>query len=138
MTMAKLIDWETRLAAYVADVMSKPFAWGEHDCCLWAAGVAQAQTGQDLAAPYRGTYSDEHGAAQVLRKLRGLKGVGDGLGSPIAPAFSTNGDIGIIRAPSGKRVMALFTGHVWLFVTARGLQVAAPDRVIHAWRVGHA
>lgn len=66
--MTRLPDWEARLSAYVAAVRDRPFEWGEHDCSLFAASSAEAMTGTDLAAAYRGAYSDREGAAVALRK----------------------------------------------------------------------
>lgn len=74
----------------------------------------------------------------MLRKVGGLRGVGNGLGTPIPVLSAVNGDIGIIRAPNGKRVMALCNGHLWLFVTQHGLQVAPYESATHTWRIGHA
>ena len=44
--------WRSALAAYIAETMRKPFAWGLHDCALFAAGAVEAMTGNDPAADY--------------------------------------------------------------------------------------
>ena len=66
-------DWPTVLANMVAAAYCEPFAWGTHDCCIWAADVIQAMSENhvDLAASYRGTYSDEAGAAAVISAATG-------------------------------------------------------------------
>lgn len=66
--MTRLPDWEARLAAYVASVRDRPFEWGEHDCILFCAAAADAMTGVDIAAGYRGKYHSRRGAASILKK----------------------------------------------------------------------
>lgn len=70
MAKAELIrrsDWEPRLGGLIAERRAWPFAWGSHDCALWAAAWVEAVTGIDLGGPYRGTYDDAAGAAAALR-----------------------------------------------------------------------
>lgn len=60
--IARLPDWEQRLAAEIDAARNRAFQWGEHDCCMWVANVVLAMTGTDLALKWRGRYSDEAGA----------------------------------------------------------------------------
>lgn len=69
MTSARLPDWEVRLHDFMAANRDREFAWGEWDCILFACAAAEAITGHDAAAAYRGQYSDEKGARAILRKL---------------------------------------------------------------------
>ncbi len=57
-----------RLAKYLAQVARRPFAEGQHDCALFAAGAVAAMTGRDLAEEWRGRYSTTRGGIRVLRK----------------------------------------------------------------------
>ena len=59
-------DWPERLAALVEARRDTAFAWGAHDCALFAADGVAAVTGVDPAAPYRGTYADEAGADRLV------------------------------------------------------------------------
>jgi hypothetical protein len=65
----RLPDWERRLSQFIADNRDREFAWGEWDCILFACAAAEAITGHDAAAAYRGQYSDEKGARAILRRL---------------------------------------------------------------------
>ena len=65
----RLPDWEQRLSNFLAAHQSRPFAWGEWDCILFACAAAEAITGHDAAADYRGRYSTRRGAARILRCL---------------------------------------------------------------------
>jgi len=67
--MTRFPDWEQRLTDYIASVRMRPFEWGQHDCILFACAAAEAQTGRDAAAEYRGKYTDKAGAAKALRDI---------------------------------------------------------------------
>ncbi|MFT1618372.1 DUF6950 family protein, partial [Enterobacter kobei] len=62
-------DWHNRLIAVIRAAEKRPFLWGEHDCCLFAADCAEAMTGENFADGWRGTYDSETGAKKAL--LRG-------------------------------------------------------------------
>ena len=66
--MGKLINWHARLAAYLAACRARPFAYGEHDCALFAAGAVQAMKGVDPALEWRGRYTTQRGGLRVLRR----------------------------------------------------------------------
>lgn len=65
----RLPDWEKRLHDFIAANREREFAWGEWDCILFATAAAEAITGVDKAAAFRGLYSDELGAREVLRTI---------------------------------------------------------------------
>lgn len=65
---ARFSFWRTALFEYVHGVARTPFAWGSHDCALFAAGAVQAMTGRDFASPYRGRYSTLAGGLRLLKK----------------------------------------------------------------------
>lgn len=65
--MTRLPDWEQRLSAYITAAWDRPFDWGQHDCILHSASAVEAQTGVDIAADYRGRYSDKASAAAILK-----------------------------------------------------------------------
>lgn len=63
----RLYDWETRFSRYISTVAREGFAWGLHDCALFAAGGIEAVTGVDPAAEWRGRYGDEAGGMALIR-----------------------------------------------------------------------
>lgn len=67
--MKRFPDWETRLCAYLAPLRDKPFEWGTHDCCTFAAGAVEAMTGEDTIPEFRGAYSDQASADEALSKV---------------------------------------------------------------------
>ena len=80
-TITRFEDWDIRLDAYLLECARKPFAWGEHDCCLFVCGAIFEMTGVDPAVGFRGHYSTRAAAYRLLgkeiRKAGPLKPVGD-------------------------------------------------------------
>ena len=92
----RLPDWEARLGAVLDDYADRPFQWGVADCCLFVADAVQAMTGDDPAAAYRGTYSNETGARLALKRhgKKTLVATFDAaFGKHVEPARAHRGDI---------------------------------------------
>ena len=62
-------DWPERLMALIAERRSRPFAWGEQDCALFACDAVAAMTGADPAAWFRGRYRTRRGAYALLKRF---------------------------------------------------------------------
>lgn len=138
MSTTRLPDAAARLQRLVSSRLRRSFAWGVHDCALWVADAAQAVTGQDPAADFRGRYSTEAGATRLLmRKLGGYLGddmlgaiVAQRLGPEISPAMAQPGDAGLTEQ-AGRPMLAVCVGSQWLAPGPEGLEpVDAPSR---AW-----
>lgn len=81
---ARLPDWDTRFAAYLAEAAKAVRDGGEHYCALFGAGAVEALTGENPATAFRGRYSEVAAA---------LEAVIDSL-FPVAPvAFAQRGDL---------------------------------------------
>ena len=126
--------WSLRLDALIAARMAAPFAWGTHDCCLFAADAVLAQTGADPAAEFRGTYADAREAMELLTELGGLSAVAARGGAPIAALCAQVGDIGLVEH-EGRELLAVCAGPVWLVPAEQGLAALPIDSAISAWRV---
>lgn len=134
--MTRLRDWQSRFARLVAETRARPFVWGTHDCCLWAADAVEATMGRDPAAKWRGSYSTQAQALALLGSLGGLPGVAALGGSEIAVAFAITGDIGLARWPDGTPSLAVCAGGPrWLVVADHGL-LTLEDCASRAWGVG--
>lgn len=129
----RLHDWPARLQAVVTRAHAQRFAWGEHDCVLWAADCVQAQTGIDLMARYRGAYSTPKQAYRLLRAEGGLRGAGDYAGPRIAPAMAAEGDIGLVRGC--RPMLGVMLGGVWMVASTVGLRALPRDAAVMAWGV---
>jgi hypothetical protein len=67
--MYRLPDWEERIIRYLEPLHATPFAWGQHDCCTFAAGAVEAMTGVDPMPEFRGHYSTKRGSVCALRRF---------------------------------------------------------------------
>jgi len=95
-------DWVEVMGEQIEAARDKPFKWGEHDCCLFAANVVLAMTGEDYAKPYRGKYKTAKGAFRLLKK----RSLADTLTKHLDPVEHCNrGDVALI---SGNIVGQVF------------------------------
>ena len=65
MSQQRLSDWRLRLDQTIDKARQLNFEWGVFDCALHVSNCIRATTGVDPAESYRGTYSDEAGAARI-------------------------------------------------------------------------
>ena len=133
---AQVEAWRTRFDALVRERMNTPFAWGRHDCCLWAADAVRVVSGVDPAPDVRETYQTAVQAAQTLRRMGGLAAVAARAGAPIAPLYAGTADIGLVSV-EGRESLAVCAGPVWLVPGNTGLAAVALAAASQAWRVAH-
>ena len=124
------------LDALIAERRLMPFARGTNDCCMFAADAVLAMTGRDLAADWRGTYSDDRGALRLIQQLGGLAEIGAMAGDPIPPLCADVGDVGLVEV-EGVEALAVCVGAVWLAPMAQGLGAARLEDARMAWRPRH-
>lgn len=109
-------DWERALSAYLAECEGRPYAYGEHDCGLFAAGAVLAMTGSDPAEPFRGRYCSKWSAAEALRDHGAgtLEATLDGLFPEVPIGFARRGDLAWHEGSVGVvyGAVALFVGDV--------------------------
>lgn len=67
MSLQRLPDWRERLQRITESAAQLSFEWGKFDCALHVANCIRAMTvGEvDVAAEFRGKYSDEAGAEAI-------------------------------------------------------------------------
>ena len=130
--IARLPDWRPRLVAYLEEVRTRPFAYGAHDCALFAADAVRAMTGTDLAAEFRGRYA-------TLKE--GLKLAGTSHMQILRQhfeqgptAFAQVGDIAVI-GEVGFPALGLFEGEHILVLREDGLGRMARAAATQAWQV---
>ena len=95
---------------FLASRRYMPFAWGSNDCALFAADGIQAITGTDIAADFRGKYSDEASAMAAIKAIANGSTIADaaawcaakhGLTECIHPLMAQRGDLVIVEAAQG-------------------------------------
>lgn len=135
--MVRREDWSDRLTQAVDAAYNRPFAWGMHDCALWAADVVEAMTGRDPAESYRGRYTTPRSAIKTLRD-HGFADLGeaitDALGEPIEPKLAQRGDVVLVAGPAGEAA-GICIGSISATPSRQGLFFAPMAAWVKAWRV---
>lgn len=129
-------DWGARLSSYIAASMRRPFAWGSHDCVMFAAGAVEAMTGHDPAATHRGKYSTPKGAAGVLKRAK-AKTPAD-LAAALLPeipvALVGIGDVVAVSQDDGE-ALGIFQGAGAYAPGPQGVGILPAHRITRAFKV---
>lgn len=133
--VARLTDWETRLTALVAERLQMPFAWGAHDCVLFAADCIQAVTGVDPVADLRGQWHDQSSAVRSIARLGGLQtAVTQRMGLPVGALYAQRGDL-VLHCRDGTEALAVCLGEHLAGPSESGLLFFGLENGVKAWRV---
>lgn len=127
-------DWHNRLIAVIRAAEKRPFLWGEHDCCLFAADCAEAMTGDNFADGWRGTYDSETGAKKAL--LRGGGSLEKVLAKYLAEVpvkMAQRGDIAVVENAGTRCAGVIYGGAVW--VPGETGLVCLRIKPLSTWRV---
>lgn len=135
----RLTEWPEALAAALALAQNKPFAWGENDCCLFAANCAEAITGVDLANGFRG-YQDRAQALEMIAGFGGLLGFASHIAKiyslpEMKPLQARRGDICLFEGGNGP-TLGICAGDKLLAPGKSGLIGYAITKGLYAWGVG--
>lgn len=119
-----------------------PVEWGKSDCLMVAADALRGVIGVDIAAKFRGCYSDQQGCADHLTKL-GYASIAEAVGAEalalgwtqIDPCDALPGDAGVVAIRDVQGCAMLHRSGLWLARSVRGF-VALPVRhVVCAFRI---
>lgn len=133
------------LAREIDAASRRPFGWGKHDCCMFAAGIVLAMTGVDLAKGLRG-YRTGKGAYKVLRRRgagnlsKTLTAVTKAAGfKPVKPNFARRGDLVMaqIETDHGVRDAAGICLGAHAAFASDGLAFVPITETSRAWRIEH-
>ena len=135
----RLIDWQSRLATVMREAQARPFAWGTHDCVIFAADCVQAVTGRDPIADVRTSWADERQALRLLAAGGGISNLIRGrIGVELkVPALAQPGDIGVC-IQEGREALCVCGGVNWHMPAKEGLATLDREQVTRAWRCCHA
>lgn len=129
-------DWQIRFERFVRERAALPFAWGTHDCAIFAADCVQTLTGTDVALPELRTHTTELQAARLLKKHGGVAGIAAAaLGEPIAPLLANVGDV-VLTDMGGGDMLAICNGGTCMAPGPTGLVHVGMDTARACWRVG--
>lgn len=127
-------DWQKRLVTVMKAAEKRPFSWGEHDCCLFAADCVQALCGEDFAAEFRGKYDCETGAKKaILRGGGSLEGVLARFLEEVSLSFIQRGDIAVVMNAGRRCAGVFYSGAVW--VPGETGLIGLREKILSAWRV---
>jgi len=89
-----------KLNVFLDERQSRPFKWGEHDCCLFVCDWILLAAGKDLASDFRCKYLTKQGAFKQLFK-HGFNDVESifkaSLKKEINPLYAKRGDIALVE-----------------------------------------
>jgi hypothetical protein len=103
------------LNLYLLGAQRRSFAYGEHDCCTFAAGAIEAMTGVDYMAEFRGRYDSVETGKEALKSIGHgslLKTLYKKFGKPLSGAHGRKGDLAWYRGALGLVLgrQAIFLG----------------------------
>lgn len=127
-------DWHNRLITVMKAAEKRPFLWGQHDCCLFAADCAEAMSGVNYADGWRGTYDSETGAKKAL--LRGGGSLEKVLAKnldEIPVKLAQRGDIAVVENAGARCAGVIYSGAVW--VPGKAGLVCLRTKPLSVWRV---
>ncbi len=108
-------DWPERLSELVEARRYESFAWGAHDCALFAADAVALVTGSDPAKPWRGRYLTETEAEALIAGDLGELAAG-ALGAIGAvacePVFAQRGDVALVQVGNMRCLGVVLGDHV--------------------------
>lgn len=129
--MNRIENWPTLLAEFIDSRRELPFAWGERDCCLFAADAVEVITGTDFAADYRSTYDSALSAHRVIAAAGGVPALVPF--DEVEPSYAQRGDV-VLLEQDGRDCLGIHLGHVIAGQGPDGLTFLPPNNAVRAWR----
>jgi hypothetical protein len=137
-------DWSSRLYVYLEASDSTPFRYGSFDCLSFAAGAADAITGADIMAPFRGRYTTHLGAMRIAKRVFGVATLPEIVTAmmaaqgwkEVAPSFAQRGDVCLV-IQGGDQIAGVIhsNGREAVITTEQGLGRVPLKSVVRAWNV---
>ena len=132
-------DWPERLAELIEARREAEFAWGTHDCGMFAADAVVAITGADPLQEWRGAYDTEEGADAIIAGFGGYEAfmvsAFRAFGAPECPAcLLQRGDVGLVRYGNNLSA-AVSLGHCAAVPGISGLSFLAPRMFVRGWAI---
>lgn len=135
-TNPRHFDWPQRLARFVEQRRNVPFAWGQQDCCTFAADAVMALTGSDPMSDLR--HINTAAAATKLLKRHPLPDlVAERLGPITSALLAQRGDVVLIEQ-EGRHLLGICLGNQWAAPGEHGLVFGPMDTAHGAWPIGRA
>lgn len=128
-------DWKLQLRAELAAADRRAWKWGEHDCCAFAARVADRLRDGDIAPRLAIEYSDEEGAQAYIKSFGSLTAAVSSWAGEVAPLLHLrDGDVVLCSLTSGE-TLGVQAGTVVACAAARGLLYFPLSVRLTGWRI---
>jgi hypothetical protein len=115
------------LPEYIAANLERPFAWGRHDCVLFASRWVTIATGVDYLANF-GVWTNERQAVRLIRSVGGLRQAYDERLKSVHPNLAPDGAIGLYQRTTG-----IFSGAYLVCPGVHKLEFIDRSLCLHAW-----
>jgi len=133
----RIVGWAEAMYAAIDAASERKFAWGSHDCCLFAADILLAMTGTDYAEPVRG-YTTQEEAQAIIDGYGEMEIMVTALvGLDALEAKGKNvrrGDLVLMTKELGD-TMGVCIGANSVFVDHRGIAMCRTASCRLAWRI---
>jgi len=141
--MQRFANWAARLEAFLNANASRPFVYGEFDCCLFVSDAVLAMTGIDPAAGLRG-YDSAKSARRVMRECCGARSVARFVAcvaercgmAEVSARYARRGDVVLVKRARDYSLALVALDGRSLVVAAAGLARVPAELGVRAWRVG--
>lgn len=145
MALSRRQHWDTQaFHQFLMQRAKMPFVWGANDCALFAADGIEAITGVDIAADFRGKYSDEAGAWAAVHTVTGGATIADaaawcaakhGFAEWTHPRMARRGDLVVFTGAGGVVASGLIhlSGAHIVAIGESGLYRFSITKVLRAW-----
>lgn len=147
MALKRTNHWATReFHHFLLQRTNSKFAWGENDCCLFAADAIKAFTGTDIAADFRGKYNDQPTALAAIRNITGGHTIADaaawvakkhGLEERKYPLMAQRGDLVLVKNGDGDLIAGVvhLNGRHVVSVGEDGMKRLSITAAQRAWKI---
>lgn len=131
--LIRISTWEQALSDYIELKRDEPFAYGTNDCCMFAAGAAEAITGIDPIPEFRGQYDSLKTSIKALKEIGAgdLEKTIDGKLPEIPVGWAQRGDVAFFDGSLG----VVMDGYAW-FASDDGLEQVPRDMWTKTWSIG--
>ena len=128
-------DWLPRLRSEIDAANARPFAWGEHDCCKFAARCVDAMTGTTHEASL--SYHDKPSALRFLATEGGLEAaLTRRFGEPVTWARVQRGDLCLVQTEDGIGAVGVCVGaQVACVAESGGIHYVPTKSIAAGWKI---
>ena len=136
--MKKLPNWQIFFNDFLQENKSKPFKWGEWDCCKFSNALIKVITDEDLI-PKTLKWKDEDSAMKAIKKYGGTLGKSienackEKSVKEIDKKYMTCGDLVVYKQES--ELVGICEGFGILTPTDEGIGLGNNNLAMRVWRI---